>query len=112
MPAIIPAFVALAEFTICGLVINAIGCLRHFREVPPSARDRGVRFRYVVPVLTLACALVFGTMIMLEQQEVAYPEDSNPAFVGMALGLGVALVALVVWLLIEVRRYRARPHIQ
>jgi hypothetical protein len=90
-------------------VTTAVGWLRHFRGAPLLP---GLGVRYVPSVLTPISVLVLGAMalVMVEQHQVTHPADLAPAFVGIVLGLGIVLVALVVWPVVEVRRFRARPY--
>jgi hypothetical protein len=63
--------------------------------------------RYLVPILAL---LLVGLFISMSVTGMAATEpDSSPTAIGLALGLGIALVALVAWLVVEVRRFRDRP---
>ena len=103
-----PAIVGMVEFTSCGLVVSAIAWLRHFRGAPRMNYDFGVR--YVVPVLTVIMVVLLISLSAHEQQRGEFHPDSSPQTVGMALGLGIVLAALVVWLVVEARRFGARPY--
>jgi hypothetical protein len=95
----------LIEFVACGLVTSAIAWVRHLYGAPRMYRDWEVR--YLVPFLILI--VVVGSIFLSVTHGVAPQQpDSYPPEVGLALVLGITLVALVAWLVIEVGRYGAR----
>ncbi len=103
-----PAIVVLAEFVTCGLLISAIAWVRHFRGAPRMLHAFGVR--YIVPVLIpILVALLISLSLDEQRKGEFHPESSSPV-VGMAIALGVGVVALVVWLVVEVRRFGGRPY--
>ncbi len=98
------AIVGMAEFISCVLVTSAIAWLRHLRGAPRMAHD--FEIRYVAPVSMSIIVVLAIFLGVHEQRRGEFHPDSSPPAVGMALGLGVVLVALVVWLMVEVGRYR------
>lgn len=69
--------------------------------------DFGIR--YFVPVVTFILVVLAIFLGVDEQRRGEFHPDSSPPVIGMALGLGVVLAALVVWLVVEVRRIGAQP---
>lgn len=103
-----PAIVGMAEFIACGLVTTAIAWLRHLRGAPRTYYDFGIR--YVVPVLLLILIVLLISMGVDEHRRGVFHPDSSPQAVGLAISLGVVLAALAAWLVVEVRRFGARPY--
>jgi len=100
-----PAIVGMAEFISCCLVTSAIAWLRRLRGAPLMYPDFGIR--YVVPVVALILVVLLMSLGVHEQQRGEFHQDSSQPVVVMALCLGVVLVALVAWLVVEVRRFGA-----
>lgn len=97
------AILLLVEFFGRSLVVSAIAWLRYLYGAPFVTRDWEVR--YVVPVL-LALFVVIFTIMSIQHRTTINQPDTYPADVGLSLGLCIALAALVVWLIVEVGRYR------
>lgn len=102
------AIVGMAEFISCYLVTSAMAWLRHLRGAPRMLHDFAIR--YVGPALMSIMVVLAIYLGVDEQRRGEFHPDSSPPVVGMALGLGVVLAALVVWLVVEVRRFGARPY--
>ena len=103
-----PAIVGMAEFISCCLVTSAIAWLRHLRGAPRMLH--GFAIRYVFPAL-MPIIVVLTIFLGVDEQRMGefHPDSSTPV-VCMALGLGVVLAALIVWLVVEVRWIGARPY--
>ncbi len=91
------------EFFGCCLALSAIAWLRHFYGAPPLARDWVAR--YGVPFLS-AMAIALGTYLSIQNRTTIQQLDMHPPDVRLPLVLGIALAAFVVWLMVEVGRYR------
>ncbi len=103
-----PWILKLAEFAGCGLVGSAIAWLRYLYGAPMSRDERSARLRYVIPFGT---ALLTASFIYMGIDDpVVRQPDTYPPDVVLFRGMGVVLAALIIWLVVEVRRYRA--HLQ
>ena len=101
------AIIVLVEFVASGFVASAIAWLRYLYGAPWSRDWHATMVRYLVPVLMPILVVLFIVMSVTHSAAVQQP-DTHPPDVGFALGLGIALAALLVWLVVEVGRYRAR----
>lgn len=66
--------------------------------------------RYVLPVLLSIMVVLAVFLGVDEQRRGEFHPDSSPQTVGLALFLGVVLAGVVVWLVVEVRRFGARTY--
>lgn len=95
----------LVEFASCGLVLSAIAWLRYLYGAPLPARDWEVR--HIVPFLS--ALIIVGSIIMGIQHPMPINQpDTHLVDAGIILGLHIVSAALVVWLVVEVGRYRTR----
>lgn len=103
------AILSIAEFIGCSFVMSAIAWLRYLYGAPMSRDWHATMVRYLLPFLSVITVALQISLSIHEQQMGIYHADS-PVLVNFALGCGVVLAALVAWLVVEVRRYRARSH--
>lgn len=103
-----PWILKLTVFAGCGLVGSAIAWLRYLYGAPMSRDERSAGLRYIIPFGTALLTAAFIYM-GIDDPTVRQP-DTYPPDVELFLGMGVVLAALVVWLAVEVRRYRAHLH--
>jgi hypothetical protein len=100
-----PWLLKLAMIVGLPLTVSAIAWLRYLSGVPSRDwHEAGVR--YLVPPLTVIGAILLISMA-LHDPKVRQP-DTYPPDVEGYLVLGGVWAALVVWLVVEALRYRAR----
>ena len=102
----------LAIFSLAALVAgsfleSAIAWLRYLSSIRTRRRRMDTIFpRFILPTIT---ALLPILITLIVASEPPHPFDSSPQMVGVALFFGVVLVAQVARVIVEARRYRARP---
>ncbi len=100
----------------CCLVISAIAWLRYLYKrylYGPDAYEewQSTGARYVLPPLSVITTAIVIYLMVTAQPVGDHPNSPPPDIEGMTLfGVvcGLLLMALIVWLVIEARRYRAR----
>jgi type VI protein secretion system component VasK len=100
------AIAALAELCSACLLLSAIAWLRHLYGAPPLMHDFTVR--YIMSVLIFMAAVSSIWYAVDAQRSGEFHPESDPTAAVLALGCGVVLVGVLVWLVVEVRRFRAR----
>jgi hypothetical protein len=100
------AIAALAECIGACLVVSAIAWLRHLSGAPPLVHDFAAR--YITPVLMFVAAVSSSWYAVDAQQHGEFHPESDAAVAGLALLLGIVLSGELVWLVVEVRRFRER----
>lgn len=100
-----PWILKLAVMVGLPLTMSAIAWLRHLSGAPRRDwHEAGVR--YLVPPLTVIVAVLLISM-EIQDPQVMQP-DTYPPDIELFLVVGGVWAALVVWLVVEARRYRAR----
>lgn len=94
------------EFAGCFAMGSVIAWLRYLSGQHMFADDK--MLRYYLPIVATICVAVALAMAVQWAKTGEQPKSS--VTVNWVLGCGVVLAALVVWLVIEVRQYRARLH--
>lgn len=102
------SIIFLAEGVGCSVALSTVAWLRYLSGVRLSQRLEMARF--VLPIVT-AVGLVLQILLAIdEQRRGEFHPESSPRVAGVDLFLGVVLAGMVGWVVVEVRRYRARPH--
>ena len=94
------------EFAGCFAMGGVIAWLRYLSGQRIFADDK--MLRYYLPIVATFCVAV--ALVMAVQWARTGQQPKSSVTLNWVLGCGVVLVALAVWLVVEVRRYRARPH--
>ncbi len=101
------AIIALAEGVGCSVALSTVAWLQYLSGVRLSERFEMARF--VLPIGTAIWLVFFILFVMNEQQRGEFHPESSPTVAGLVLFLGIVLAGMVGWVVVEVRRYRARP---
>ncbi|HET8852746.1 MAG TPA: hypothetical protein VFN02_09485 [Ktedonobacteraceae bacterium] len=96
--------VATVEFAGCFAIGSVIAWLQHLSGQGICADDK--LLRYAMPIVAAFCIVVALSMAVQWTRSGQQPTSSIT--VNWVLGCGVVVAVLVVWLVVEVRRFRAR----
>lgn len=95
--------VATVEFAGCFAMGSVIAWLRHFSGQAIFADEK--LLRYFMPIVAAFCVVVALSMAVQWARSGQQPKSAIT--VNLVLGCGVVLAVLVVWMVVEVRRFRA-----
>ena len=98
------ATLLVVEFAVCGLAVSTIAWLRYLRGAPMSRDWHVTGARYLVPFLVVL--LIVSFILMSIQRPTGINANMQPSDI---LGPSVVSAALLLWLVVEVLRFRTRP---